>query len=410
MRKKNILLIVFSPLFLLSLILQTPTGTQLNLQIIRPVKANPNSIWVPDNYTTIQEAINNADEGETIFVRANKTYYEHVVINKTVSLVGENPNTTIIDGSGTGIVVRSNSPNVEIRGFTIQNGGISPDSGVIIGSCIGNIVRDNIIRKNAYGVRLSGSNGCSIINNIIIDNSWASIHILDSSNNEIYENTIAYNSWSVWITSFSSLLNTFYRNNFIDNVNPPQDFGLNTAWDNGVEGNYWSDYTGIDTDGDGVGDTPHEIGLLVTDNRPLIIPSRPFPVVVDDVIYLVAMLSNVTISSFSFIQANKTIFFKVTGPPGAVGFCNITVPKDLMNFLLDDWEVKVDGASPTYFPAPTYNDTHTFIYFEFIITGTQPLEVVILSELPVVLIMLLFIILTLVATVLRKSKRETSGA
>jgi len=408
MRKKNILLIVFSSLVLLSLILQTPTGTQLNLQIIRPVKANPNSIWVPDNYTTIQEAINNANEGETIFVRANKTYYEHVVINKTVSLVGENPFATIIDGSGTGIVVRSNSPNVEIRGFTIRNGGISPDSGVIIGSCIGNTVRDNIIRNNAYGITLIGSNGCSIIDNMIMNNSVAGIQFKDSSNNDIYENTIAYNSMSVWITSPSSLLNTFYCNNFIDNVNPPQNFGLNTAWDNGTEGNYWSDYTGIDTDGDGVGNTPYVAGL-VTDSRPLIIPTRPFPVVVDDVIYLVGMLSNVTISSFSFKQANKTIFFKVTGPPGAVGFCNVTVPKDLINFLLDDWEVKVDGASPTYFPTPTDNATHTFIYFEFIITGTPPLEVVILPELPVVLIMPLFI-LTLVATVLRKSKKETSGS
>jgi len=400
MRKKNILLIVFSSLVLLSLMLQTPIGTQLNLQVIKPVKASS---------TTIQDLIDAATPGETIPVPLG-TYHEHVFINKSVTLVGENRFTTIIDGEGTGIVVLSNASNVEIRGFTIRNGGVSAESGILLGRrSIENIVRDNMIRNNAYGITLSGSNGCSIIDNIIMNNSVAGIHIKDSNDNDIYENTIAYNAWSVWITSFSSLLNTFYRNNFIDNANQPRDFGLDTAWDNGAEGNYWSDYTGIDDNEDGVGDTAHVMDL-VTDNRPLIIPTRPFPVVMDDVIYLVSMLSNVTISSFSFMQANKKIYFNVTGPLGAVGFCNVTIPIGLMNYPLDDWEVKVDGATPTYFPPPTANATHTFIYFEFNTVVTPPLEVVILPELPVVLIMPLFIILTLVAAALRKSRKETSGS
>jgi len=46
------------------------------------------TIIVPDDYPTIQEAINNANDGDTIYVR-NETYYENVIVHKAVSLVGE---------------------------------------------------------------------------------------------------------------------------------------------------------------------------------------------------------------------------------------------------------------------------------------------------------------------------------
>lgn len=84
---------------------------------------------------------------------------------------------------------------------------------------------------------------------------------------------IVNNSIGVWITSDSSLLNTFYYNSFINNINQAYSFAPTTKWNDGAgRGNYWSDYTGVDdgspdprTDeprvaGDGVGDTllPHQ--------------------------------------------------------------------------------------------------------------------------------------------------------
>ena len=269
MRKKNILLTVASSLLLLSITLHTPIGSQLHLQIIKPVKADPKTIIVPMNYTKIQDAINAADPGDTIYVY-NGTYYEHVIVNKTVTLIGENKNTTIIDGEGTGIVIRSNASDIEIRGFTIQNGGDFPDSGVSVGSCVNNTVHDNIIRNNAYGITLIRSNESSIINNMVMNNSWAGIQIKDSSNNTIHKNTITKNSLGVWITSSSSLNNTLYHNNFIDNPNHVSSFALTTNWDNGTEGNYWSDYMGEDLDSDGIGDT--NIPYLGLDNYPLMKP------------------------------------------------------------------------------------------------------------------------------------------
>ena len=270
MRKKNILLIVASSLLLLSITLYTPIGSQFNLQIIKPVKAYSKTIIVPTNYTKIQEAINAAEPEDIIYVY-NGTYYEHVVVNKTVTLIGENKSTTIIDGEGTEIVIRSNVSDVEISGFTIQNGGDFPYSGVVVGSCINNTIRDNIIKNNAYGLTLIGSNGCSIINNLIMNCSWAGIQIKNSDNNDIYGNTIVNNSWGIEILTESAFNNTFYHNNFIDNLYQVQSFAPTTNWDNGTEGNYWSDYTGEDLDSDGIGDTPHAI-QFGTDYYPLMKP------------------------------------------------------------------------------------------------------------------------------------------
>ena len=264
MRRKNIMLIVASSLLLLSITLPTPIGSQLHLRTMKPVKAYSKTIIVPTNYTKIQDAINAADPGDTIYVY-NGTYNEHVIVNKTVTLIGENKSTTIIDGDGTGIVVLSNASNVEIREFTIRNGGGFEYSGVLLGRrSIGNTIRENIIRNNTYGITLTGTNGCSIINNLIMDCSRTGIQIRDSNISGIHGNTIVDNLWGAELVVESAINNTFYHNNFIDNLYQAQSFALTTNWDNGTEGNYWSDYTGEDLDSDGIGDTPYTI-LFGTD-------------------------------------------------------------------------------------------------------------------------------------------------
>jgi len=69
--------------------------------------------------------------------------------------------------------------------------------------------------------------------------------------------------------------NTLYHNNFINNTEQVltdwTDYGTN-YFDNGNEGNYWSDYTGKDADGNGIGDTPYTIDYKRKDNFPLTAP------------------------------------------------------------------------------------------------------------------------------------------
>ena len=76
-------------------------------------------IRVPDDYPTIQSAIDAASSGYNINVSSG-TYFELLVIDKPLKLMGENKkNTTIIDGGGSGNCVNITADNVEIRGFMI---------------------------------------------------------------------------------------------------------------------------------------------------------------------------------------------------------------------------------------------------------------------------------------------------
>jgi len=118
----------------------------------------------PNNYTAIQAAVNDASNGDTVFVYDDSSpYYEKVVVNKTIDLIGENRDTTIIDGIGYEDVVYVSSDWVTISGFTIRNGG---HEGVVIVSNY-NTFTGNTISNNNYGIVFVGSSNITISGNII---------------------------------------------------------------------------------------------------------------------------------------------------------------------------------------------------------------------------------------------------
>jgi pectin methylesterase-like acyl-CoA thioesterase len=115
---------------------------------IKPAKAEPRNIVVPDDYPTIQEAINAASYGDTIFVKEG-TYYEHITISKSISLVGEKRDTTVIDGNGIGTVIQIIANNVSIINFTIRNAGKAwRGTGYPPSSISGNNVRNVNVTNN----------------------------------------------------------------------------------------------------------------------------------------------------------------------------------------------------------------------------------------------------------------------
>jgi len=76
----------------------------------------------PGNYTRIQDAIDNASDGDTVFVYSGIYPAEWITIDKALILIGENKNTTILDGqSSDNMILLVESSDVTIREFTLKN-------------------------------------------------------------------------------------------------------------------------------------------------------------------------------------------------------------------------------------------------------------------------------------------------
>ena len=274
------------------------------------IRAVSKTIVVPDTYPTIQAAINNASEGDTIFVKKG-VYVENPVVNKSVSLVGEDRDATVIDVTA-GLKVESN--NVTITGFTIYDGwaGISLDANycnisgnkitdstngiVLFGEnnsitenvfeSIGlssaiqlnfanrNLVSNNHIDSCVEGIQIwQNSNNNTVIENTIIDCQDTAINFQYSNDNVIIGNNISRSGLGTSI--YGSNRNIISNNNYFYNIGQfgasesyYLTFGYNRSVNN-INGNYWSDYN---ANGDGIGDIPYIIDANNKDNYPLMKP------------------------------------------------------------------------------------------------------------------------------------------
>ncbi len=236
----------------------------------------------PANFSSIHEAINSplVANGDTVFVRTG-IYYENVVVSKSVSLVGQNPVNTIVDGGGIGDVIRITADNVVIESFTIRNG---QNSGVYILSVDNCTVQNNNLTSNYYGICLRSSSNNTVSANNVTANNSIGIRLYASSNTTISANNITENR-DVGIYLFGgSNACMLYHNNFIDNTQQVYFLNLaNNTWNNGYAGNYWSDYNGSDVDNNGIGDIPYIINVGNQDNYPLINPYNGHNVAISNI-------------------------------------------------------------------------------------------------------------------------------
>jgi len=160
----------------------------------KSVVASSNTIWVPDNYTTIQEAIDAASSGDTIQVSA-ETYNESITINKdNLTLIGENRENTIIDGGGADFVVYVIANNITLSGFTIQTGGL----GIWFSRPINSILTGNIVSNNRDGIYVWGSSNNSFTGNIVSNNIYG-IYVWGSSNNSFTGNIVSNNICGIYL-------------------------------------------------------------------------------------------------------------------------------------------------------------------------------------------------------------------
>lgn len=171
----------------------------------------------PGNYSRIQDAINDSSNGDTIFVY-NGTYYENVVVDKSINLIGEDKKITIIDGKRSGDVMVINADYVNISRFTISNDRWSGE-GIKLHSN-NNIISNNIISGNGDGIYIFESNSNTILDNEILNNGFG-IFVENSDRNTITDNIISNNRWTGIYLIYGSNSNHINMNKISSN-----DFGI----------------------------------------------------------------------------------------------------------------------------------------------------------------------------------------
>jgi parallel beta-helix repeat protein len=246
--------------------------------------------WGYDHFNTIQDGIHAVLIDGAICI-ANGVYYENLVVDKPISLIGEDKNNTILDGHGLGDVIQISSDRVKISKVTVQHSAYPgwDDAGIDIRSDK-NVINGNIIRDNGYGIYLNSFNS-TIANNTIISNAKHGMMLRGSSDNTIIGNTVTENggigiflTYSIPPDSYPSNSNSIYHNNFINNTFGNAFDECTNSWDDRYPsgGNYWDDYMGADifsgprqniSGSDGIGDILYFIpGGWNYDEYPLMNP------------------------------------------------------------------------------------------------------------------------------------------
>ena len=121
----------------------------------------------PADYDNIQDAVDAAGMGDTIYVY-NGTYDEHVIVSESLTLLGQNENNVIIDGGGSGDCVQISSSDVVINGFTITN---ASRYGIYASSSDLSIEHVAITDNGNYGIYFVHGKGFTIRGSTITGNA-----------------------------------------------------------------------------------------------------------------------------------------------------------------------------------------------------------------------------------------------
>jgi nitrous oxidase accessory protein len=180
------------------------------------------------NYSSIQDAVNDASNGDTIIVH-NGIYYENLVLNKSITIVGEDRINTIVDGNGSGDTVIISADNVCIRNFTIKNKGAS-GTGINI-KANQSVISENLIIDNNWSGIEAGSafRNCTVSENTIMNNGYGIFFGKKTTNINFSTNDIGNNSLDgIYLDQSSDGIVT---DNIIDKNG---DDGLSLTFSNGI--------------------------------------------------------------------------------------------------------------------------------------------------------------------------------
>ena len=230
--------------------------------------------------------------------------------------------------------------NVEIRDFRY---------GIYLNNSLNNIVTGNNITNNLWGIRIGGSNN-SVSENEITNNGYG-IWLQEHSNNVI-GNKIVDNGHGIWLYGSSNSIignyianngngtyictipfgpgssnNIIYHNSFVNNtkqIDGEKGFAIPVSiniWDDGVEGNYWSDYedrypNARELNGSGIWNTSYVIDENNQDNYPLVSPGAipEFPDITPPSISIVSPENK------TYTVSNVSLTFIVSEPTSWIGY------------------------------------------------------------------------------------------
>jgi parallel beta-helix repeat protein len=405
-------------------------------------------------YSSIQGAVNNAPDGSNVYVSSGE-YSENLVINKSINLVGENRETAIIDGMSNGTVVYVESDNVFISDFKLQYSGCSCTEyyGVDVGSGRQNIsiinnnifsdstgilvrkgqgiviawnnitfsrdysmviedsirvqILENSVTDNLNQIDVANSTQMVIVNNKMMNNGNG-IALTNSNNNTLGGNIIASNSlYGLYLSQ--SDYNVFFRNSLQSNNRNVYVRNSTDYWDDGFEGNFWSNYAGVDANSDGVGDIPFVLDANNVDHHPLVGLFYGYSAMPEND---VGIITDSELDSFEYVPPN-TIRLQVSNATAAqrVGFCRIIIPHALIDPDNGTIQVVIDNnqTQALFLNTALYdNGTHRWVYVAFPLSMH---EIVIVAEYPVFLVtasatVLVSAALSLVVVIERKNRAK----
>jgi parallel beta-helix repeat protein len=287
------------------------------------------------------------------------------IINSTNIVIG---NLTILR-QGLGLQV-SYTEGSKIENVTVSD----TDECIDLYGSANNTITGNNLTNCMFGLGLINSTQNNVTSNIISGAVVAAIALRNSTGNRITESLVS--NCGRCLDLMDSSGNIIEHNNFVSYSEIYVQNSTN-AWDNGVEGNYWAHYTGVDSNEDGIGDTFYSLDVNNSDRYPLMGMFHSFVVVPPysgNETQFVSVISNSTVSGLGlyfwlsspnqYLQPGQVyVMFFATGENGTAGFCRMTMPRSVLNSTQYVVLVDMKPVNVTELPIPL--SSHVCMYFAY---------------------------------------------
>lgn len=245
------------------------------------------------------------------------------------------------------------------------------ENGIYVYFSHDNTLVRNRLFNSTFGIWFAGCVNSSVSRNEVYNSTYG-LRLASSSNNSITENLVHDNGLGILLRDGSNDSQIFH-NNFLNNAVQAQSLDSTNVFDNGLEGNYWRDYAGLDEDNNGIGDTPYAIEDNGTDRYPLMGQFSGFVAVLEKN-YPIEIISNCSVSGFDFNPGTQTLRFSVSSLNASFCFYRVMFPRLV---IASPYIVIVDGVEVSAVFLPDSNVSDVFLYF---VSNMSSQQVVIASQ------------------------------